>query len=254
MVGKIFNIQRFCTMDGPGIRTTVFLKGCPLRCKWCHNPESHSLDIDLSNFNDLACYSEEVSTDYIVEEVLKDKDYYDNSGGGVTLSGGEPFFQSEFCLELLQKLKDKGLHICVETSGYAQRQILEKSLDLVDIYLFDYKITDGDLHKKYTGVDNGLIIDNLKFLDANGKKIILRCPIIPTVNDTKEHFKGIGDISNLCKNITLVVVEPYHDLGVSKYVRLGKECEFITTPPTSESVLEYVNQIQKYTNKKVKKA
>ena len=298
MTGKILNVQRFCTMDGPGIRTTVFFKGCPLNCKWCHNPESQSFNDELAydisscvnclrcvsacdvgchqikdnkhffdRTNCVACgkclqrgcdalkiYGKQVSACDVLTEVLKDKDYYDNSNGGVTLSGGEPLYQIEFCEELLKALKTNGISTCVETCGYVSQKSLEKTLDLVDLYLFDYKLSDEKSHLFYTGKDNRLIIDNLRFLDKKGKKIVLRCPIIPFINDNDGHFKKIGELANSLNNVIEVVVEPYHDFGVQKYARLSKDYTLDVKVPDEPSILSYVDEIKKYTNKKVVKA
>ncbi|MBE6706373.1 MAG: glycyl-radical enzyme activating protein [Ruminococcaceae bacterium] len=266
VLGKVFNIQKFCTSDGPGIRTTVFLKGCPLRCVWCHNPESHSFSDELSYNSDnciscgrcvMSCpnqchkiingghvfdrnacrscfrciqpackalkrYGYEISADEIIQDAMKDEAFYRNSGGGITLSGGEPFAQPEFCVEILKKAKENGLHTCIETCGHISTDILAQSLDFVDLYLFDYKETDPVKHTEYTGVDNTLILENLRYINSVGKQIILRCPLIPTFNDTKEHFEGIADIANKYANIIKVEIEPYHDFGCNKYEQLGK--------------------------------
>lgn len=285
-------------MDGPGIRTTVFFKGCPLKCKWCHNPESQTLLTELGydasscvnclrcvsvcpqdchttrdgehQFNRSSCtacgkcvgvgcsalsiYGKEVTTDEILTEVLKDWDYYQASGGGLTISGGEPFYQAEFCLELLQKAKQKGLHTAVETCGFVSKNLLQKSLDVVDLYLFDFKETNPSLHEEFTGKDNSMILENLKFLAYNGKKILLRCPIIPNFNDRDEHFKGIGELANSLKSVTAVVIEPYHDLGVQKYDKLGRDYFANEKVPSKQVVDGYLQKIQSYTSKKVIKA
>lgn len=298
MKGKIFNLQRFCTMDGDGIRTTVFFKGCPLSCKWCHNPESQSPSFELGydknncvncfacvdrcknnchkalngnhvldrtncsscgecvnvNCSALSIYGKEVTVDEILTEVIKDKDYYDASGGGITISGGEPFYQVDFLEELLKKAKQLGLNTCVETCGYVSQNVLKRTLDYVDTYLFDYKETNPKKHLEFTGKDNDLIIKNLKFLDSNNKKIVLRCPIIPNYNDRLEHFKGIGELSSSLKNVIKVAIEPYHDLGEQKYARLGREYNASTTSPNKKEVQTYINEIKKFTNKKVDKA
>jgi len=264
--GTIFNIQKFSIHDGPGIRTTVFFKGCPLRCAWCHNPESQSGRAELlynpekcvhclrcvarcpqgchASTNGQhtldrttcaacgACQSPlcealeiagvEKSTDEILAEVLKDQLYYQNSGGGITLSGGEPLSQWEACLELLRGAREHGIHTCIETCGFVPRSVLEKTLPLTDLYLFDCKETDPERHRKWTGVDNQLILDNLRYLDSMGKQTVLRCPIIPSINDREEHLAKIAEIANRLQNVLQIVIEPYHTLGVSKYERMGK--------------------------------
>ena len=153
---------------------------------------------------------------------MKDETFYKNSGGGITLSGGEPFAQPQFCLEILKKAKENGLHTCIETCGYVSTEILSISRDYIDLYLFDYKHTDPEKHKDYTGVDNILILENLRYLDRTGKQIFLRCPIVPNFNDTAEHFDGIARIANEFMNVKQIELEPYHDLGCVKYERLGK--------------------------------
>ena len=268
MKGQVFNIQKFCLNDGPGIRTTVFLKGCPLNCIWCHNPESklsaseiffHSKKCTLcgrckmicpnqchelttgkhffrrQNCIDCkrcveACFSgalesvgKEMTIWEVMEIVLQDKVFYENSGGGMTLSGGEPMMQYAFAHEILKVSKEHGLHTCMETCGYCNRRNLKEIIPLVDIFLFDYKLSDSSLHKKYTGVSNEEILQNLLCLDELEAKIILRCPVIPGINDQPEHFQGIINIANRLRNLIEINVEPYHPLGKSKAELLNKE-------------------------------
>ena len=298
--GTIFNIQKFSVNDGPGIRTTVFMKGCPLDCIWCHNPESKSAKCEIfydsskciecrmcesicpnkchifssehhayerkdctacgecakaciTNALEMVGYKK--SVDEILEEVLKDKIFYENSGGGITLSGGEPMYQFEFTHELLKEAKKQGLHICMETCGFAKEESYRKIADLVDIFLFDYKETNSHKHKEFTGVSNELIIKNLMMLDALGCKIILRCPIIPTLNDTEEHLAGIADIANKLNNILEINNEPYHPLGKGKAQNLGREyaLDDLSFPENAE-VEKWIENISSKTNIPVKKA
>lgn len=299
MIGNILNVQRFCTHDGPGIRTTVFFKGCPLHCAWCHNPESQSRENELL-YNSEKCVSclrcvevcpnkchmvadgkhsldrtacvacgsclsplcgaletagKAVTAEEILAEVLRDKPFYDNSGGGLTLSGGEPLYQPDFCLELLQKAKESGLHVCMETCGLCNSEILEKLAPLVDIFLFDYKETDPVRHRELTGVDNAQILENLRRLDALGKQIVLRCPLIPTVNDSEAHLRGIAALANELSHVTEVVIEPYHAYGASKYGRLGREYALpAVKAPEGDTVAHWIATIQQSTRKKVTKA
>ena len=295
----IFNIQKFSINDGPGIRTTVFMKGCPLDCLWCHNPESKSRTPEIfynaekcigcrecsvcpkgcHTFKDTehiynrekcdacgecarVCYSDalelvgtEKSVDEVIAEVMKDKAFYENSDGGMTLSGGEPMFQFDFAYELLKSAKENGLHTCIETCGFAKWEQYEKIADLVDIFLFDYKATGSDKHKEFTGVPNELILQNLKKLDDIGCKTILRCPIIPGLNNTDEHFKGIAETANGLKNILEINIEPYHPLGKSKSEQLGKEYVLGDLTFTDEdTVKKWIEKVSAQTEVTVKKA
>ena len=265
MTGTIFNIQKFCVNDGPGIRTAVFIKGCPLSCAWCHNPESQSPNAEIMFYANkcigcgkcaalcknnchtfengvhkfarsgcIGCFEclkpecgaleragKQVTADEVMAEVLKDKAFYENSGGGMTLSGGEPLYACEFSMELLKKARENGINTAVETCGFAPPEHIKQIAEYTDLFLFDFKLTDPALHKKYTGADNRLIIENLGLLSSMGKDIILRCPIIPGVNDNKAHFDGICALANRLDGIKHIELEPYHSMGENKYVSLG---------------------------------
>ena len=297
--GIIFNIQKFSVNDGPGIRTTVFMKGCPLHCLWCHNPESnsakpdlfyntvkctgcgqcslacpngcHVMDVTGHHFDRSACAlcsacaqacpsgalevaGYETTVSEVLKTVLQDKIFYETSGGGMTLSGGEPMYQFDFALALMQAAKDAGLHTCMETCGFAPWEHYEKIAPYVDMFLFDYKLTDPDSHKTYTGVDNRRILENLKRLDELGCVTVLRCPIIPTVNDTAEHFAGIAKTANSLNNILRVDIEPYHPLGKSKSENLGKAYALAQlTFPDEEIVSQWIAEIAQQTNIPVQK-
>ena len=275
MNGTIFNIQRFCINDGPGIRTTVFLKGCPLKCIWCHNPESQAREPEIMfykdkctkcgscvnvtvNDSDFVCINDakeicgkEISSDEVIKEVLKDEIFYQNSGGGITISGGEPFYQFDFSLELVKKAKENELHTAIETCGFVKNSNLKKIAEFVDLFLYDYKETNSEKHKNFTGVDNTVIIDNLSFLNNINKDVILRCPIIKGCNDRREHFEGIAEIANRYKNILHIEIEPYHSLGEGKYSALGKNVQKFSVANEKEKK-EYLLSVQKNSFKKVK--
>jgi pyruvate formate lyase activating enzyme len=188
-------------------------------------------------------------------EVLKDRVYYKNSGGGITLSGGEPLGQFEFALELLRLAKAEGLHTCVETCGYVQTEKLLEAAKFVDLFLFDWKITDGELHKKYIGADNSLIRENLEELDEIGAKVVLRCPIIPSVNDNSEHFCGISDLANSLACVTEIQIEPYHAFGTHKYSALsGEDSAAEFTVPDEAVVQRWIEEISAQTSVLVKLA
>jgi glycyl-radical enzyme activating protein len=275
-----FDIHRFSLNDGPGIRTTVFLKGCYLKCEWCHNPESQSFN-PLLSFNpekclhcfecvkvcpnnahkikedkhfvdwdlcDLARKCVEVcpsgalkiigtntEVDLIISEVMRDKKYYDKTGGGITISGGEPMAQFEFTKELLIMAKQKGIQTALDTCGYCEQNQFKEILDYVDLFLFDYKFTDEGLHKEYTGVTNKEILTNLDFLYNNGASIILRCPLIPGINDNDEHLLGIKEIIKKYPLLKSVELMPYHNMGRDKANRVGMEYKLSQIKNADES-------------------
>lgn len=286
--GTIFNIQRFCITDGDGIRTTVFFKGCPLRCKWCHNPESqstkpqllfkasrcvacgscaaacknevhrivdglHGVDFDsckkCGECMKVCCYDalelcgHTVSAEEILEEMKPDFPYYGEKGG-VTISGGEPLAQPEFLLSVLRLLKEKGINVYLETCGYAKREVLEELLPYVDCFLFDWKCSDSSLHKEYTGVDNRLIEENLRLLNSRGKRIVLRCPIIPGVNDNADHFKGIARLDRELEMIDRVELMAYHSMGEGKKEQLGREDSFRPHVPDKAEKEGWLRQLR----------
>lgn len=283
-MGTVFNIQKFCLHDGDGIRTNVFLKGCPLRCIWCHNPEGLERTPSLS-FNESRCtgcgrclpgcpareikdgkvtvdrskctlcgkcvkaclsgaceiIGKERDARDVMREVLKDKIFFDNSGGGLTVSGGEPSYQPEFTLELLRIAKDAGIGIAVETCGTGSRDFYEKAADLGVTFLYDLKCMDPVRHKKFTGADNGKILDNLEYLFSRGADVIARIPLIPGVNDTD------GDIDALCRYLTdhdkkyrYAEIMPYHKLGVGKARKIGTAPAHESENATQEEIDRWV--------------
>lgn len=220
MKGRIFSIEEFAVNDGPGIRTTVFLKGCPLRCVWCHNPEGWSPEpqwLDKKGRKELCGY--EISAEDLARKVSRDRDLYRDSGGGVTFTGGEPLSQAEFLCEVMALLPD--IHKAVETSGYASPEVFGKVLELADLLLFDIKLADSDLHRRYTGVGNGLILGNLALLRESGKPFVARIPLIPGVNDTRENMEATARLLNGAKGLQRVELLRYHKTAGAKYPMAG---------------------------------
>lgn len=282
--GKIINIQHFCTDDGPGIRSTVFLKGCPLRCAWCHNPESqlrkrelvyrqercrncgacvnacplglHSMEeghifnrsdcggcgicTEVCVFGALEMVGREVSVREILNELLPEGIFYEQSGGGVTVSGGEPLMQPEFTKALLKACKEEGLHTCMETCGFGAKDVISDLQKYTDLFLFDYKLTDDRKHKEYTGVSNRLILDNLEALCKAGAEVVLRCPMIPEVNIEPEHIQGIVEVVKRYENIKEIHLEPYHPLGVGKAEAIGRTAAYSRNTFLEKDELDWV--------------
>jgi pyruvate formate lyase activating enzyme len=215
MSGFISNIQRFTIHDGPGIRLTVFFQGCPLSCWWCHNPECIP-DSNHSNGFTVKEYSEK----QLLTEIKKELLFMDESGGGVTFSGGEPMMQPDFLQQMLIACKEEGIHTVVDTSGFVAQKIFDTLIDVPDLFLFDLKVINDPLHRKYTGVSNKLILKNLENLNKHQKNVIIRVPLVPGITDTDEN---IGDMISLLAgmpNIRKINLLPYHAMAESKYVRL----------------------------------
>jgi pyruvate formate lyase activating enzyme len=229
--GIIFDIRRFATHDGPGIRTTVFFKGCSLSCRWCHNPES--IDPRPFRFQKKIMLDEEwfaqeewVGREYTVDEVmhilLRDKVFYEESGGGITFSGGEPLLQPEFLAELLEACRQEGLHTAVDTSGQVHRKFFDRILPFTSLFLYDYKHYDAARHMQSTGFSNELINDNLQYLLKSGKPVRIRIPVIPSFNHTENDMAEMAlFLKSLQGNIEQVDLLPYHTLGNNKYKRFG---------------------------------
>ena len=278
--GIVFDIQRFALRDGPGIRTTVFLKGCPLSCLWCHNPESRSfrpqLSFDpekctdclecvpacstgaLTVFDDrlsvrhelcngcgdcvaacpeeaLAVIGMDMTVETVLASVLRDRRYYERSGGGLTVSGGEPLAQPAFATALLRNAKLHGIHTCLDTSGAVHPRRIQDVMPYVDLFLYDYKASPHDSHRRLTGVSNELILENLEYLYEKGANIILRCPLIPGLNDSSQHLSRIAELSERYPRLAGIEIMAYHDMGRGKSARLGMTDPLAGLPTTPDA-------------------
>ena len=218
--GIIFSIEEFALNDGPGIRTTVFLKGCPLRCAWCHNPEGWSREpqwLDKKGRKELCGY--EITAPELAQKLQRDRDLYRDSGGGVTFTGGEPLMQAAFLTEVMSLLPD--VHKAIETSGFAAPEAFQAVLEHTDLVLFDIKHTDAAAHRRYTGVDNAPILRNLQTLIASGKPFVARIPLIPGVNDTAENMEATARLLQGAEGLRRVELLRYHKTAGAKYPMAG---------------------------------
>ena len=220
MTGIVFDIKRGGVKDGPGIRTSVFLKGCPLRCIWCHNPESQAAEIQRAVTTDEVC-GREMSVEEVMAEVLRDAVFYRTSGGGVTFTGGEPMLQVDFLKELCAAAREAGVHVAVDTSGYAPWERFAELLPLVDLFLYDLKCMDSEKHARLTGVPNELILENLRRLDAGGAKFWIRCPLVPGLNDTDADLAAIRAFTSPLRHMEKLEICSYHPLGLEKCAKFG---------------------------------
>jgi len=221
MMGLLFNIQKFSLHDGPGIRTVVFFKGCPLSCKWCCNPESQQAEPCLIGEGEKKTSDSQLySVEETLEICLQDRPFYEESGGGVTLSGGEAFTQPEFAAALLSALRGEGIHTALETSGHAPAEVFEELSSLSDLLLFDIKHYDGKRHAKGTGVNNSLILKNLKTALDRKIPVLSRIPVIPGYNNSKEDAHGFASLL-MEMGLTRVQLLPFHQFGERKYELLN---------------------------------
>lgn len=280
--GTVFDIKRYAIHDGPGIRTTVFLKGCPLRCPWCHNPEGVSREPELMwwegkcigcracaeacrrgavSFSgrgpvvDLdrcdmcgdcvrACYphalelvGRAMTAGEVIREIEKDTVFYRESGGGATFSGGEPMMQPEFLRELLKECKQRGIHTAVDTSGFVDGRALSSLMESVDLFLYDVKAVDDEVHERLTGVSNAIILDNLRMLAEIGRKVAVRFSVVPGVNDSGANIDAVGKLVSSLGNGMEVHLLPYHRVGVDKLRRLaGSEEQEVFRSPTADAL------------------
>jgi pyruvate formate lyase activating enzyme len=248
--GIIFDIKKYALHDGPGIRTTVFFKGCPLDCWWCHNPEGRCLkpeqfarraaggNGDKSPGIKLETIGREVSIPEVMAEVDKDVIFYDQSGGGVTFSGGEPMLQIDFLAGLLEECRRRGIHAVVDTSGYAAPEDFEMVWELVDLFLYDLKCIDDTMHKKYTDVSNDLILENLILLAEKGCRAEIRIPIIPGITDTDENLNAIMDFLSPLRDLRRISLLPYNRFAEDKLTRFEMARRLGSMETPSPAMLE----------------
>ena len=232
MKGIIFDIKHYAIHDGPGIRQTIFFKGCPLGCWWCHNPESRSQEpfsypktekLDGRKLQATETIGKEYTKEELMQIIEKDRIFFEESGGGVTFSGGEPLLQFDFFMEVLKECQLREIHTCVDTTGYVSMERMGKAARYTDIFLYDLKHMNNELHRKYTGVDNRLILDNLQLLDSLGKEIWVRYPLIPGFNDDESNLLSMLAFLQKLKQQPKVSILPYHKIGSHKYHRFGLE-------------------------------
>ncbi len=289
MTGVVFSIERYALQDGPGIRTLVFLKGCPLHCRWCANPESQSITPEILYFQNRcascgrcieicpqgairiddeyglitdpdrctlcglcvdACYygarelsGEEMEVRDVMNIIDRDKMFYDVTGGGVTISGGEPLVQKGFVRELTRECREQGIHTAVETTLFAEKETVINTLEFVDLVFVDVKHFDSEKHKEYTGVKNERILENIQMIDNLEKKFIVRIPFIPGFNDDDETQKQIYQWASKLKNLKWIEILPYHRLGLTKYHGLGRQYLMADINPVPKQSLAYLKEM-----------
>ena len=252
MKGIIFDIKRFAVHDGPGIRTTVFFKGCPLSCHWCHNPESiiqeictvaKSVRLGVKIFTEDEVVGREMTVEEVLSELRKEQIFMEESGGGVTFSGGEPLMQSDFLTEMLSACQAEGMHTTVDTCGYAKWKVLKKVALHTDLFLYDLKVMDTDLHTENTGVSNKIILENLSGLLKTGKKVRIRIPMIPGVSFTENNIREtIVFLKRLKSPVEGVDLLPYHNTALHKYIRFGVENQLKEIKSVNKDELLHVKQ------------
>ncbi len=245
--GRIFNIAHYTIHDGPGIRTTVFLKGCPARCLWCCSPESQGFEFDKSMLDPNKVYGRDVTVEELFGEVRRDEPFWRKSGGGVTLSGGEVLGQPEFAKEFLALCSSRFIHTAIETSLFAKPEIARSVINEADFVQFDLKAMDPKLHMELTCLDNQLILDNASELLKSDKKVLVRFPLIPTLNDSKENIDALGKFVSENRKSAKIEILRYHKMGVGTYEELGLaySIPFVDTPE-NEDVQKAADILKKY--------
>lgn len=238
-MGMVFDIKRGGIKDGPGIRTSVFLKGCPLRCVWCHNPESQSTEIQRAVGSDEIC-GREMSVEDVMAEVRRDVVFYRVSGGGLTLTGGEPLMQADFAFALAQAARREGIAVAIDTCGFAPWDVFARLMPVTDLFLYDLKCIEPRRHRELTGVENALILENLRRLDTAGARLWMRLPLVPGLNDSEADLLALRREIELLAHVEKVEVCPYHAIGLEKYERFGLK------PPYCEKRLPSAGEIERW--------
>jgi len=289
MTGVVFSIERYALQDGPGIRTLVFLKGCPLNCKWCANPESQIFTPQILYFrnkcascgrcvelcpNDAiqfddefglftnpdkctlcgicvdGCYygaremsGEDMEVREVLDVIERDRMYYDMTGGGVTISGGEPLLQSGFVRELTRECGERGIHTAIETTLYSSKETIKRAIEFIDLVFVDVKHFDSQVHEQFTGVRNERIFENIVMIDGLGKQFIIRVPFIPGFNDDDNTQRAIYKWAARLVNLKWIEILPYHRLGMGKYQGLGRSYPMGDISPVSKQSLFYLKDM-----------
>ncbi len=246
--GRIFDIQRYSIHDGGGIRTIVFLKGCPLRCKWCCNPEGQHYNVEKMTLGGKEkIVGQDVTVGEIIDIVERDRIYYRRSGGGLTLSGGESLTQPDFAVALLKTAKERGINTAMESTGFADFSVISRYLPYLDLYLMDIKHMNSAKHKEFTSQPNELILENAKKITDAGARLIVRTPVIPTFNATKEEIGEIAKFASSLKGVTQMHILPYHRIGTDKYKGLNRDYSLTgIEPPSKELMNELLEVVNSY--------
>lgn len=286
MTGVVFSIERYALQDGPGIRTLVFLKGCPLNCKWCANPESQIFTPQILYFRNKcascgrcielcpqdaiqiddefglvtnpdrctlcgicidACYygaremsGEEMEVSEVLAVIERDRMFYDMTGGGVTLSGGEPLLQTGFVRELTRECRERGIHTAIETTLFSDIEVIKRAIEFIDLVFVDIKHMDSQVHEQFTGVRNERILENIRMVDSMGKEFIIRVPFVPGFNDDDATQRSIYEWASNLENLKWIEILPYHRLGMTKYLGLGRFYPMGDLNPVSKQSLSYL--------------
>jgi pyruvate formate lyase activating enzyme len=263
MEGLIFSVKRYSVHDGPGIRITFFMKGCPLNCIWCHNPEGISpfpeTVLRTNRIGNREFISDEAAGKYysvesVLEIIEKEKVFMKHSNGGVTFSGGEPLYQFDFLLNILKACKESKYHTAVDTSGYSSEENYRAIMPFTDLFLFDLKHLDDSKHLELTGVSNAMILRNFEFLTKSGKDIMIRIPVIPGYNDDRKHMEQLRDYISVNKTTSVKKINllPFHKIGASKYKRFNIPYKMGGVEPPDKEKMQSLKEFFMETGIKVK--